>query len=188
MSGCQSCQKTSRTATWLTSVLGHNVKTANKTRAIWGTESKLFFNLTYDEAEGDGEAAAKEKPTNICIKGVFDPKMVAAQPWTAVLAQREADFYSQMAPRVRSMGYPKAWWAGKADNQGIVIMNDLTAEGCTFPDPIETWSVDKVLEGVEQLASLHGQYWGAKVEDHPCNIFSSSSNRTHFQHAVSLVS
>ncbi|KAL1879318.1 hypothetical protein Daus18300_001900 [Diaporthe australafricana] len=164
------------TVSWLGSVLGHNVKTADMTRAIWGTESKLFFTLTYDDAGGDDKTATEEKPTHICIKGVFDPKMVAAQPWTALLAQREADFYSQMAPQVRSMGYPKAWWAGKADNQGIVIMNDLTAEGCTFLGPIETWPVDKVLEGVEQLAGLHGQYWGAKVEDHPyaVNIYDSS--------------
>ena len=47
-------------------------------------------------------------------------------------------------------------------------MNDLNAEGCTFRDAKKAWSVEEVMRGVEQLAGLHGQYWGAKVEDHPC--------------------
>lgn len=47
-------------------------------------------------------------------------------------------------------------------------MNDLNAEGCTFRDAKDAWKVEEVMKGVEQLAGLHGQYWGAKVEDHPC--------------------
>lgn len=47
-------------------------------------------------------------------------------------------------------------------------MNDLNTEGCTFRAANEAWSVEEVIRGVEQLAGLHGQYWGAKVEDHPC--------------------
>lgn len=161
------------TAAWLGSKLGHKVKSAEMTRAIWGTESKLFYTLTYEE-----ESAA-ERPIHICIKGVFDPAMLAAQPWTLLLAQREAVFYNEMAPKVKHMGHPKCWWAGTSEKQGISIMEDLTASGCTFIEPKETWSVEKVLKGVEQLAGLHGQFWGAKVEDHPCKSYMDSYIRIY---------
>lgn len=49
-------------------------------------------------------------------------------------------------------------------------MNDLNAEGCTFRDTKDAWSVEEVMKGVEQLAGLHAQYWGAKLEDHPCKF------------------
>lgn len=151
------------TAAWLESKLGLGpVASIEMTRAIHGTESKLFFTVNY------GDDRAIERPTHVCIKGVFDPEMVKAQPWTVTLAQREADFFNLLAPKLKNMGFPRCWWAGKSDKQGIAIMNDLNAESCTFKAMADTWPVEKVLEGVEQFAGLHAQFWGATVEDHPC--------------------
>ncbi|KAJ0108252.1 hypothetical protein J7T55_000218 [Diaporthe amygdali] len=159
------------TTAWLGSKLGHEIRALDLTRIIYGTETKLFFNVSYC-----GNDEGTERPTQICMKGVFDPDMIAAQPWTITLAQREAEFYTKMAPSIKNMGYPKCWWAGSSERQGIAIMNDLNAEGCTFRAVNEAWSVEEVIRGVEQLAGLHGQYWGAKVEDHPyaTNVYDSS--------------
>ncbi|KAH7398658.1 kinase-like domain-containing protein [Phaeosphaeria sp. MPI-PUGE-AT-0046c] len=149
------------TPVWLESKIGHKIKSLENTRNIWGTASKLFYNITYeDESE-------HERPTQICVKGVFDPKMMEAQPWTVSLAQREADFFSKVAPQVHNMIYPKSWWSGTSDKQGIAIMNDLVEEGCTFPGEVASYSVDDVKKGVEQLAGLHAQYWGQSSDDHP---------------------
>ncbi|KAK7954628.1 hypothetical protein PG996_015437 [Apiospora saccharicola] len=151
------------TPEWLSAKLNQKVKAIENTRNIWGTASKLFYAITYEDEEGDGS----ELPTDICIKGVFDPKMIAAQPWTVSLAQREAEFFSQIAPQVDHMIFPKGWWSGVGESQGIAIMNDLTKEGCTFAAEVASYPVAKVMNGVEQLAGLHAKYWGQSQEDHP---------------------
>jgi hypothetical protein len=156
------------TPSWLGSKLGHKIKTAENTRTIWGTASKLFFTITYEDEKDEKDESADERPTQICVKGVFDPKMMRDQPWTVSLAQREANFYSKLAPRIRNMTFPRAWWSGTSDTQGIAIMDDLTKEGCTFPAEVASYPVKQVMNGVEQLAGLHAQYWGQSQEDHPC--------------------
>ncbi|KAF4425160.1 hypothetical protein F53441_14184, partial [Fusarium austroafricanum] len=147
---------------WFGAKLGHKVKSAENTRNIWGTASKLFYTITYeDESSG-------ERPTYVCVKGVFDPKMIEAQPWTVSLAQREAMFFTKIAPTVDHMVFPKGWWSGTNETQGIAIMNDLNSEGCTFPAEVASYPAEKVMNGVEQLAGLHAKYWGQSQEDHPC--------------------
>lgn len=150
------------TAEWFGAKLGHEVKSVENTRNIWGTASKLFYTITYEHE------SSEERPKHVCVKGVFDPKMIEAQPWTVSLAQREADFFTKVAPSVHHMLFPKGWWSGTSEKQGIAIMNDLTSEGCTFPPEVAAYSVEQVKNGVEQLAGLHAQYWGQSQDDHPC--------------------
>ncbi|KAK3345704.1 kinase-like domain-containing protein [Neurospora tetraspora] len=151
------------TPEWLGSKLGHKIKSIENTRAIWGTGSKLFYTIAYE----DEMASNHERPKHVCIKGVFDPEMIAAQPWTVSLAQREADFFSKVAPGLENMIFPKGWWGGTDDKQGISIMDDLSKSGCTFPPEVASYPVGKVMNGVEQLAGLHAQYWGQSQADHP---------------------
>lgn len=88
------------TAAWLGSKLGHEIKDVDLTRVIYGTETKVFYTISYS-----GSDEGTERPIRICIKGCFDPAMVAAQPWTVTLAQREAEFYTKMAPKVKHSKY-----------------------------------------------------------------------------------
>jgi hypothetical protein len=150
------------TPEWFGEKLGQKVKSVENTRNIWGTASKLFYTITYEDESSD------ERPTHVCVKGVFDPEMIASQPWTVSLAQREAEFFSKVAPTVDHMLFPKGWWSGTSEKQGIAVMDDLTIEGCTFAGEDASYSFDKVMNGVEQLAGLHAKYWGQSQEDHPC--------------------
>ncbi|GKT85611.1 aminoglycoside phosphotransferase [Colletotrichum tofieldiae] len=151
------------TPEWLGSKLGHKIKSIENTHNIWGTGSKLFYTITYaDESSNHGD-----RPAHVCVKGVFSPEMIEAQPWTVSLAQREAEFFSKVAPNVKNMIYPKGWWSGTSEKQGISVMSDLVQEGCTFPAEVASYPVEKVMNGVEQLAGLHAQYWGQSQEDHP---------------------
>jgi hypothetical protein len=151
------------TPEWLGVRLGHKIKSIDNTRNIWGTGSKLFYTITYEHE------SSSERPTHVCVKGVFDPAMIEAQPWTVSLAQREADFFSKVAPGLKNMVFPRGWWSGTSDKQGIAIMDDLTTAGCTFAPEVASYSFEKVMNGVEQLAGLHAQYWGQSQEQHPCN-------------------
>ncbi|KAH8168745.1 ecdysteroid kinase domain-containing protein [Sarocladium implicatum] len=149
------------TPDWFSDKLGAKVKSAENTRTIWGTGSKLFFTITYDDEN------ATNLPTYICVKGVFDPKMIQEQPWTVTLAQREAGFFSTLAPNIKNVVFPNGWWGGENETQGISIMDDLTKQGCTFPPEVAEYSVEQVKNGVATLAGLHAQYWGQSQEDHP---------------------
>ncbi|KAH8657822.1 kinase-like domain-containing protein [Xylariales sp. PMI_506] len=151
------------TAEWLGSKLGHKIKKLTMTRTIFGTASKLFFSIEYEDEVAD----PKSRPTDICVKGVFDPAMIASQPWTVSLAQREADFFSKIAPIIKHMGYPTAWWGGTSEKQGIAIMSDLSKEGCTFAPEVAAYPLDKIKSGAAQIAGLHAQFWGKSQEDYP---------------------
>ncbi|KAI0006561.1 aminoglycoside phosphotransferase [Xylariaceae sp. FL0662B] len=151
------------TPQWLESKLGHNIKSVSLTRTIFGTGSKLFFSIEYADEVTDPAS----RPTHICVKGVFDPVMVESQPWTLSLVQREAEFFAKIAPEIRNMGYPKGWWGGTSDKQGIAIMSDLIYEGCTFPSEAASYPLEKALEGAAQIAGLHAQFWGMSQEDYP---------------------
>lgn len=149
------------TPEWFSEKFGHRVKSAENTHTIWGTASKLFFTITYEED------STEDRPTHVCVKGVFDPKMIEAQPWTVSLAQRESEFFSKIAPNIKNVVFPRGWWGGKNETQGIAIMNDLTKEGCIFAPEVAEYSVAQVKNGVATLAGLHAQYWGQSQEDHP---------------------
>ncbi|KAI2466722.1 aminoglycoside phosphotransferase [Annulohypoxylon bovei var. microspora] len=151
------------TAQWLESKLGHKIRSASLTRSIFGTASKLFFSVRYAEEVADPSS----RPAEICVKGVFDPEMLESQPWTLSLAQREANFFAKIAPTIKHMGYPKGWWGGTSDRQGIAIMSDLTHEGCTFPPEVASYPVEKALDGAAQIAGLHAQFWGKSQDDYP---------------------
>ena len=152
------------TTEWLGQKLGHKISSATWTRSIFGTASKLFFTITYAEKD------SSSRPTHICVKGVFDPVMVASQPWTVSLAQREANFFAKLAPTIRHMDHPHGWWGGVSEEQGIAIMSDLTNEGCTFAPEIASYGLVEVLEGATQLAGLHAQFWGQSQEETPCKF------------------
>ncbi|KAI1762426.1 aminoglycoside phosphotransferase [Hypoxylon sp. FL1150] len=153
------------TAQWLESKLGHKIASVSlsPTRSIFGTAGKLFFTIEY----ADEAADPTSRPTHICMKGVFDPAMAKSQPWTLDLAQREAQFFEKLAPLIKNMGYPRGWWGGKSDRQGIAIMSDLVYEGCTFPPQVASYPLEKVLDGAAQIAALHARFWGKSQEDHP---------------------
>ncbi|KAH6652340.1 kinase-like domain-containing protein [Truncatella angustata] len=155
------------TTEWLGSVLGQSIKSAtmHADRNIFGTASKLFYTLEYADSAATGDPSTR--PVHICVKGVFDPAMVASQPWTVSLAQREADFFAKIAPTIKHMGYPTGWWGGTSDEQGIAIMSDLVHEGCTFAPEVAAYPLSKILDGAEQMAGLHAQFWGKSQDDYP---------------------
>jgi hypothetical protein len=150
------------TAEWLTEVLKGKVKTVALDRIIPGTATKVFVTVTYED-----DSPARELATRLCVKGGFDPSFIKMMPWIVMIYQRECDFYNHVAPKLDNMKLPKFWWAGHNSTQGIVILDDLAAQGCGFGNPAESWPVSRVLVGVEQLAALHAQTWHAQAAEYP---------------------
>lgn len=150
------------TAAWLSVVLKRRVASVKLERTIPGTATKFCLTVTYEDNE-----TSNKLPTQLCVKGGFDPNFIQKMPWIIMIYQRECDFYNHVVPKVDNMELPRVWWAGHNSTQGILVMDDLAAKGCTFGRPAETWTVSRVLAGVEQLAALHAKTWQVQASDYP---------------------
>ncbi|KAI1428014.1 kinase-like domain-containing protein [Xylaria sp. FL1777] len=144
------------TPRWLSSILGVKVRTIKHTGGMHGTASKLFITAKNENGE-----------KRFCLKGGFNPAFIEQMPWIVMIYQREVEFFNRIAPGLKGMDLPKAYWAGHTPKQGIVVMEDLAARGCQFGNPVDTWPVYRVRQGVEQLAALHAKTWGVCPEDYP---------------------
>jgi hypothetical protein len=144
------------TADWLTDVLalwspGTKVRSVTIDNPIWGTATKVFLQVEYEQRPQDGP------PEMLCLKGGFDDEMRAV----AGLGYRiEALFYRDIAPSFEA-SVPRCWYADEdsAGNQGLVIIDDLRAAGARFGSPMVRYSVDQVAAGLELLAGWHGSTW-----------------------------
>lgn len=151
------------TSDWLSQILGHRIETVTVRNIMPGTATKVFITVTYKD-----ETASQSLPANLCLKGGFNPDLIGMMPFVVTIYQREVDFYNKVAPLLeKSMCIPKVYWSGKGEAQGIIVMDDLKAAGCSFGTPAEPWSVDRVIAGVEELAALHGKTWGVSQTDYP---------------------
>jgi Phosphotransferase enzyme family len=154
------------TPSWLTMAMGErlagvSVESVDVSNVIWGTATKVLLRVSYSADPGpDGP------PEKLCVKGGFDPKMRNLGLATAY--RREADFFAFLAPSL-DVPLPRCWFAG-ADmdlGQGVVVLDDLAATGCTFGEPLQAWSPDLVSDALEVQATWHGATWGAQPDRYP---------------------
>jgi hypothetical protein len=150
------------TAEWLSKILERKIRSIVLERTIPGTATKLFVTVVHENDDYQDRL-----PTQLCIKGGFDLKFMQMMPWIVMIYQRECDFYNHVAPKLETMELPRCWWAGHNATQAILVMDDLHALGYSFGNPAETWTVTRVLAGVEQLAALHAKTWHVQAADYP---------------------
>jgi thiamine kinase-like enzyme len=71
----------------------------------------------------------------------------------------EARFYRDLASEV-DVRVPRAWFAEfEGDDQYVMVLEDLQASGCRFPQPTDDDIEFRARDIVEQLARLHAPYW-----------------------------
>lgn len=140
------------TPEWLTgalsvSVPGAEVEGAEVDSVIWGTATKAFVEVRY--APGAPESA----PGRVCVKGGFDATMRQVM---SVGYQVEASFYRDLASKLPE-GLPTSYFAdaNPDSGQGVVVMNDLKAEGGTFFAAGDRLSLDQVVDGLTTQATWH---------------------------------
>ncbi|KAK8091025.1 hypothetical protein PG994_000530 [Apiospora phragmitis] len=158
------------TVEWCSKALGFAIKEFTAVEIIHGTASKILIGL---KACGD-DNIADPRPDIICVKGGFDPGVIAIYPGLNATYRREAEFYYYIAPLV-NMRLPRAWYCGSdtVSGQGIVIMDDLRSTGCTFGNPLEPWPVARGLPVARQrqrppaviLALLEPEPWARRYAE-----------------------
>lgn len=146
------------TPAWCSRILKAPVSDLKLLNVRHGSSSTLVVQLEYGPSVNRSSF-----PDRIFFKGGFNPQLIAIAPSLLDTYRREAEFYHYISPMLISSGMrlPKTWYSGidSASGQGIVVLEDLAAQGCSFGTPSETWPVDRVLRGVEQLAILHAKTW-----------------------------
>ncbi|RBQ81895.1 hypothetical protein FVER14953_21523 [Fusarium verticillioides] len=99
--------------------------------------------------------------TQILKKPVKDVKVIEIIHGTASKVSINPTFQNDTDDSLK-IPLPPALYAGTdtVSGQGVVVMADLKAQGCTFGNPLETWTVERARISVEQLATLHAGTWG----------------------------
>ncbi|WP_157226596.1 oxidoreductase family protein [Gordonia soli] len=148
------------TPEWLSDALTQDdraviVADVDVTRIIWGSATKVFATLTFAEN-------ARDIPTQVCIKGGFDERSRAFGLGPAY--ELEGHFYRDLAPGFAAE-VPASFYAATEADQGVIIMEDLTARGAEFGDATDLWPVDDVATTLEVQAKWHAALWGSTKGD-----------------------
>jgi hypothetical protein len=70
----------------------------------------------------------------------------------------EARFYRDLAVEM-PVRVPRSWFADTDGDRYVMVLEDLVASGCRFPNPDDDDMAVRARDIVEQLAALHAQYW-----------------------------
>ncbi len=151
------------TPEWLTAALCRDVDGAAVVDVVVsggsdGTSSRRAVAVTYNEA---GRAAGL--PTALFTKSAASLQSRLLLVLSGV-TEGETIFYRDIRPLLEGLRSPRAYYAASDERSGrsIVVLEDLTATGWTFPDPMQDVVSRRDAEDmVDQMAYYHAAFWGA---------------------------
>jgi len=138
----------------LSKIMGGTVRSVSVLGSDAGTSSRARLALT-----GDGV------PDTVFVKIAAQTAATRLMGELGRLGDTEVRFYSQLAPELS--GVPKAYgtafdsWTGRY----LLVLEDLPADSCEFPDTLHPLSVDQARLIVELLAVLHATFWNRLPQD-----------------------
>ncbi|UXA19845.1 ecdysteroid 22-kinase family protein [Mycobacterium sp. SMC-4] len=134
--------------TALSALIGRSVTSVSALDADAGTSSRARLALT-----GDGV------PETVFVKTAAPALATRVLGELGNLADTETRFYRQLAPELadvpRAHGIGFDSWTGRF----ALVLEDLAATGCEFPDTLHPIGVDQAEQVVELLATVHATFW-----------------------------
>jgi len=144
------------TAEWLSDALATSVGTeVTKVEVLdqhSGTTGRMRLGLEYAGA-GDG-------PESVFVKlAPFDESQRQLVAVTD-MGRREARFYEGPALEA-PLRIPRPYFATHGDDPSeyVMVLEDLSASGCTFTTRLEPHGPERVGQLIESLARLHAHFW-----------------------------
>ena len=127
-----------------------------------GTNSNARLRVRYAEPAG--------APGRIFVKLPPQPALQRDLVKRSGMGRREVGFYARLFRDV-PMRVPDAYHAAfdEADGSFVMLIEDLDASGCTFPDGIAGVSLDYATQAVDDLAALHARFFRAGGRDPALN-------------------
>lgn len=145
---------------WLSSVLcsqvnGARVVGVSVSRGDNGTSARRALDVEYNEA---GRAAGL--PTKLFSKSTatIGSRMLLG---VTGIAEGESVFYNRARPDLK-LRSPHAYYSGydPKSHRSLVILEDMTTRGWTFPDPMSNTVLRRDAEDmVSEMATYHGALW-----------------------------
>jgi hypothetical protein len=138
----------------LTRVMGTTVRSVRVLSRDAGTSSRGRLVLT-----------GRNVPDSVFVKVAAKTAATRLIGELGRLGDTEVRFYRQLAPQV--VGAPYAYgaafdgWTGRY----LVVLEDLPAESCEFPDTLHPLSADQASLIIELLADLHATFWDRLPHD-----------------------
>ncbi len=116
---------------------------------IASTADRMVLDLTY------AEGSAGDLPERLVLK-----TMLVSPHAPSEMYETEVRFYNELRPSL-SLETPRCYAASfdAATGQFGLLLEDLTERGARFPNATLPVSVDEVGALLDQLASLHAQFW-----------------------------
>ena len=138
----------------LSKVMGTTVRSVRVLGSDAGTSSRARLVLT-----GSGV------PESVFVKLSAKTAATRLMGELGRLGHTEVRFYTQLAPQIS--GVPNAYgaafdpWTGRY----LLVLQELPAGSCEFPDTLHPISVDQASLIVELLANLHATFWDRLPRD-----------------------
>lgn len=138
----------------LSKVMGTAVRSVRVLGSDAGTSSRARLVLT-----------GKDVPDSVFVKLAAKTAATRLMGELGRLGHTEVRFYSQLAPQLT--GVPEAYGAAFDGRTGryLLVLEDLPAEACEFPDTLHPLSPDQASLIVELLADLHATFWNRLPRD-----------------------
>lgn len=133
----------------LSRVMGTTVRSIRVLSRDSGTSSRGRLVLT-----------GRDVPHSVFVKVAAQTAATRLMGELGRLGHTEVRFYRELAPQV--IGVPYCYgtafdpWTGRY----LLVLEDLPAESCEFPDTLHPLSADQASLIVELLAELHAAFWG----------------------------
>lgn len=138
----------------LSRVMGTTVRSVRVLSRDAGTSSRGRLVLT-----------GKDVPDSVFVKVAAQTAATRLMGELGRLGHTEVRFYRELAPQV--IGVPYCYgaafdaWTGRY----LLVLEDLPAESCEFPDTLHPLSADQASLIIELLADLHATFWGRLPRD-----------------------
>jgi Phosphotransferase enzyme family len=120
-----------------------------------GTSSRARLALT-----------GHDVPSTVFVKMPAETAATRLMGELGRLGDTEVRFYSQLSSELT--GLPRTYGSTFDPLTGryVIVLEDLPAEQCEFPDTLHPLDTDKARLVVERLAQLHAVFWG-RLPEHP---------------------
>ncbi|OBI87617.1 phosphotransferase [Mycobacterium sp. 1245805.9] len=138
----------------LSKLMGTTVRSVRVLDHDAGTSSRARLVLT-----------GKNVPESVFVKVAAETAATRLMGELGRLGHTEVRFYNELAPQLN--GVPQAYgaafdsWTGRY----LLVLEDLPAESCEFPDTLHPLSPDQASLIVELLADLHATFWDRLPRD-----------------------
>jgi Phosphotransferase enzyme family len=138
----------------LSKVLGTTVRSVRVLDRDAGTSSRARLVLT-----------GKDVPESVFVKVAAKTAATRLMGELGRLGQTEVRFYNQLAPQLTGLPYAYGAAFDSWTGRYLLVLEDLPAESCEFPDTLHPISPDQASLIVDLLADLHAAFWGRLPRD-----------------------